>query len=271
MNSNVTVNAIFTQGYTITATAGTGGSIAPSDTVTVNHGTNKTFNINPNTGYHVTDVLVDGLSVGAVGIYTFMNVTADHTIAASFAANTANTYTITATAGIGGTISPSGGAVIVSQGANQTFNISADPSYQISDVLVDGGSVGAVNTYTFTNVTADHTITVSFTAIPIISASPSPLILGDVIVFRTGSNNVSISNTSMANLVISSIEIIGSNAFMFQATNWTGAMTIGPGLNGSLNIAFNPVSRGAKAATLRLHSNDPVTPALDVPLSGTGL
>lgn len=70
-------------------------------------------------------------------------------------------YTITASAGLGGSISPSG-AVSVNYGADQAFTITADTGYQIADVLVDGVSVSAVPSYTFTAVTADHTITASF-------------------------------------------------------------------------------------------------------------
>src|SRR5207244_3235156 len=77
---------------------------------------------------------------------------------ASFAANV---ETITASAGSNGTISP-GGAVSVDCGTNQTFTITPNPCYQVADVVVDGGSVGAVGTYTFTNVTANHTISASF-------------------------------------------------------------------------------------------------------------
>ncbi len=91
--------------YTITASAGTGGSISPSGSVSVSHGSNRTFTVTANTGYTIANVLVDGASVGAVSSYTFNNVTANHTISASF---TANSYTITASAGTGGTISPSG-------------------------------------------------------------------------------------------------------------------------------------------------------------------
>jgi hypothetical protein len=69
--------------------------------------------------------------------------------------------TITATAGPGGTISPSG-AVIVKNGESQTFSITPDPGYHIADVLVDGVSVGSVTSYTFSKVTADHTIVASF-------------------------------------------------------------------------------------------------------------
>ncbi len=72
---------------TITASAGANGSISPLGSVSVAYGGSQTFAINANTGYHVADVLVDGSSVGAVTTYTFNNVTADHTISASFAAN----------------------------------------------------------------------------------------------------------------------------------------------------------------------------------------
>jgi len=72
-----------------------------------------------------------------------------------------DTFTITATAGANGSISPSG-VVTVSSGAGKTFTITANAGYQIADVLVDGSSVGAVSSYTFTNVTADHTISASF-------------------------------------------------------------------------------------------------------------
>ena len=48
-------------------------------------------------------------------------------------------------------------------GANRIFTIAADPHYHILDVLADGVSVGPVAVYTFTNVTANHTITATFT------------------------------------------------------------------------------------------------------------
>ena len=70
-------------------------------------------------------------------------------------------YTITATAGTGGTISPSG-AVSVPQGTDQAFTIAAKSGFQIGDVLVDGLSVGAVSSYTFTNVNVAHTIFATF-------------------------------------------------------------------------------------------------------------
>ena len=107
----------------------------------------------------INDVKVDGVSQGAISSYTFSNVHANHTIDASF--TLLGPYTITASAGPNGSISPSG-AVSVACAANQTFTIAADPCYHIVDVLVDGSSAGAVASYTFTNVHANHTIAASF-------------------------------------------------------------------------------------------------------------
>ena len=161
--SNVTANhtiaasfAIDT--YTITASAGANGSIAPNAATTVNHGASQAYTITPATGYHVADVLVDGVSVGAVTTYTFSNVTANHTIAASFAIDQ---FTITASAGANGSIAPNA-ATTVNSGGSQAYTITPATGYHVADVLVDGVSAGAVTTYTFSNVTANHTIAASF-------------------------------------------------------------------------------------------------------------
>jgi hypothetical protein len=74
------------------------------------------------------------------------------------------THTITASAGLHGTISPSG-AVTVDHGFDRTFTITPDDCYRVLDVLVDGVSnpaAAASGTYTFANVTADHTISAAF-------------------------------------------------------------------------------------------------------------
>jgi hypothetical protein len=305
--------------FTITASAGSGGSISPSGTVTVNQGANQSFTITPNSGFNVSSVTVDGANQGVITSYTFSNVQAAHTISAAFQqqssegpyggtpaaipgtvqaenydtggqgvaynvgsingtdngyrsdgvdlevcsdtgggvdlgwtfggdwfkytvkvatagtytvsfrvagpsavtdafhlANasgtnlsgsvnvpatggyqtwttvTANvtlpagqqvltldqdnggwninylgfaqqvpTFTITASAGSNGSISPSG-TVTVNQGANQSFTITPNSGFNISSVTVDGASQGAITTYTFSNVTANHTISATF-------------------------------------------------------------------------------------------------------------
>ncbi len=152
------------QDYTITATAGANGSITPSGEVTVNKGESATFTITPNNGYHIEDVLVDGVSVGAVRSYTFTDVQANHTITATFERDSQpiHYYTITATAGEGGAIAPDSTVRAWPKGQNRTFTISAAEGYVIADVLVDGESIGAVDSYTFENVRQNHTIEVRF-------------------------------------------------------------------------------------------------------------
>ena len=101
---------------------------------------------------------VDGSSVGAVTSYTFSKVTANHAISASFAATT---FTITASAGSGGSISPTA-ASSIGYGGSKVFSITPKPNYLISAIKVDGVSVGTKASYTFSKVTANHTINASF-------------------------------------------------------------------------------------------------------------
>ncbi len=246
MTRNISVTANFTKNatssYTISASAGTGGSISPSGSVSVTSGSTRTFTITPASGYTISNVAVNGQSVGAVSSYTFSNVTANHTIAATFAQsgtgtttytlttatagtgsgtitsnpsgttfasgtavtltaapasgstftgwggdcafagtsttcsgkmtrnisvtanftkNATSSYTIRASAGTGGSISPSG-SVSVTSGSTRTFAIAPKTGFSIWYVLVDGVNVGAVSSYTFSNVTAGHTIQAYF-------------------------------------------------------------------------------------------------------------
>ena len=173
---------------TITASAGLNGSISPSGAVTVNCGDDQTFAIAADSCYHILDVIVDGVSKGAVSTFTFTDVTANHTIEATFAIRT---YTITASAELNGSISPSG-AVVVNCGSNRTFDIeAADPCHYILDVKVDGVSKGAVSTFTFTDVTANHTIEATFaiyTYTITVSAEPTGSISPGSVVVNCGSN-----------------------------------------------------------------------------------
>ncbi len=161
-NYSIDVSAI------ITTSAGTGGSITPSGAVSVTQGSDKTFTITPETGYEISDVFVDGESVGAVTSHTFSDVTENHTISASFLLVE---YVITASAGTGGSINPSGD-VSVTHGSDKTFTITSETGYEVSDVLVDGKSVGAVTSHTFDDVTENHTISVTFSLVDyVITAS----------------------------------------------------------------------------------------------------
>lgn len=80
-----------TTGYTITASAGAGGTITQSGKVSVQSGKSASFTIVANKDYEVEDVKVDGKSIGSVGVYTFTNVKANHTIEATFRRTVAET------------------------------------------------------------------------------------------------------------------------------------------------------------------------------------
>ena len=148
--------------YAITSSSGPNGSIAPEGTTTITRGANQTYSISPDSNYHIKDVIVDGVSVGAVTEHIFSNVMSDHDIHATFEADqTTVTHSITASCEANGSISPSGLTDVIS-GSDITFHIAPITNYHIKDVHVDGVSVGAVSDYTFLNVTTDHTITASF-------------------------------------------------------------------------------------------------------------
>ena len=154
--------------FNITVTVGSGGSAEPNGTVSVGYGGSVTITFTPDPGYEIDSVIVDGQKVVVSGSsYTFSNVVANHTLEVSFKSsyvppvNPGTTYYIDASAGQGGPISPNG-RVSVAAGSSRTFTIAAGERYEIADVLVDGVSVGAVSSYTFSNVQANHTITVTF-------------------------------------------------------------------------------------------------------------
>ena len=148
--------------HSVTASAQTGGSITPNGTLQLAEGVDQTFTITPQTGYHIADVLVDGSSAGAVASYTFANITGDHTITATFSLDT---YTIAATAQAGATVSP-GGNIEVQHGSSRTFTITAQTGYHITDVIVNGQSMGVIGSYTFTNITQSHTLAANAAANP---------------------------------------------------------------------------------------------------------
>jgi|GEM_PF-1781728 len=149
---------IINQVRTITASVGANGTINPSGATAVFHGDDQTFIITPNTHYHVADVKVDNASVGAQTTYTFNNVTADHTISATFAIDT---FTITASASPHGSISPEGTAT-VNHGSSHVYTFAPVTGYKVNDVVVDGASKGASSSYTLSNIDRNHTISVSF-------------------------------------------------------------------------------------------------------------
>jgi|GEM_PF-229585 len=121
-------------------------------------GTNLTGTLNIPSGALSADWNV---IVGNHGVYS------NDDILFTIIGNSARYYNITATAGDGGTITPSG-MIPTLHGGNRTFKISPYSQYQIAGVLVDGADMGSISSYTFKNVTSNHVISASFkqTSIP---------------------------------------------------------------------------------------------------------
>jgi hypothetical protein len=169
--SDHTISATFAaDSFIITVFAGDNGTVTGPPSVT--YGSSATYTITPATGYHVAEVLVDGGSVGAVSSYTFSAITANHTISATFAINS---YSVTVTAGTGGNIT---GPDSIIYGDSAIYTITAGSGYTVSSVSVDGASIGAVSSYTFSSVTANHTIAATFAAIPPLIVTTSTLFDG---------------------------------------------------------------------------------------------
>lgn len=237
--------------FTITASAGTGGSINPSGTTTLVKGDSKTFTITPNAGYRVSGMLVDGAPVEPVPTYTFSNVALSHTISVKFVA----IFNITASAGTGGSISPSGTTALVA-GSSQTYTITPNTGYKISSVTVDGASVGAVSTYTFSDVAAAHSISVTF-------ASAASLSAGDAVLGDDGSGTLKSGNMTKsgygvtANISVASSYVSGTT--VTASYNFTSPQTVLlQNVNGTWQFPVNP-SHPARARKLYIPVDAPGT------------
>ena len=149
--------------YTVTATAGTGGSISPSGAQTVNAGGSISFSVSPTSGYEVEDVKVNGESIGAVSSCTIANVTANTTVAASFREAAADTISVTVTHNGYGSVKygnntvVSGTPVTVPRGTS--FTLQPNTGARTKTVRKDNVQVAAASSYSFQ---ANGTLEVTF-------------------------------------------------------------------------------------------------------------
>jgi FtsP/CotA-like multicopper oxidase with cupredoxin domain len=162
--------AAYVDSYVVTPMAGPGGMVMPMEpqAVPVGSPADVTFTFTPEPGYHVADVTVDGVSVGAPSSYTVPAVAADHMVDVMFMPDM---HTITPSVTGDTTL----GKIwwdtpqMVQDHAMKTFAFVPEPGYRVAQVLVDGNPVDLPvyggkpwNFYTFSDVTQDHTISVSF-------------------------------------------------------------------------------------------------------------
>ncbi len=149
--------------WTITPLADPHGRTVPSTRETVDAGADSAvYTFAPDTGYHLTNVLVDAFSIGVTNACRFLNVTADHTIQAQFGLNA---YTVTVVQAAHGSIVPTNG-VVVYHGGDASLRVRPDAGYYARDVYADGVSIGPLHDVTLTNVTAPRTVTALFAPLP---------------------------------------------------------------------------------------------------------
>ncbi|MCX6877397.1 MAG: discoidin domain-containing protein [Verrucomicrobia bacterium] len=157
VDANHTIEATFTTkipSYTIETSATAGGSLVPSGVLTVDQGASRTFQFDTRCRPAVT---VDGVLLGTRYVHTFSDVRANHKISVAF------NPIIKASGDVGGTIKPAG-ELALDYGKDQVFAIEANPGYAVAHLTVDGVDQGAKTSLALTNITANHTIAVTFAA-----------------------------------------------------------------------------------------------------------
>jgi hypothetical protein len=155
VTANCVVTASFSlKSYAVTAIAGSGGSISPASQA-VNHGSSVVFTVSPATGYRIEQVSgCGGALAGAT--YTTGAITGACTVAANFSLMS---YTVTGTAGAGGSISPDSQSV--EHGSSATFTVTADTDHEIERVSGCSGAL-AGGTYATGAITGACTVAASF-------------------------------------------------------------------------------------------------------------
>jgi len=161
-----------------------------------------------------------------------------------------------------------GGAFELSPGQSVTVTV------QFSPTTAGPAPATLSITHNATNQTNPTNISLTGTGVsanaPVISVTPTSGIYGNVKVKKSITASFVVKNAGKTNLLITSSSITGTDTSMFKITSGGGSKTIKPGKSLTIKVTFKPTSTGSKSANLEITSNDPVTPTLDIPLSGTG-
>jgi hypothetical protein len=205
----------------ITSSADSNSTITPEGPEPVTYGESATFMYSAKSGYVISQVLVDGLSVAITGSYIFNNVIVDHEISVISVA--LPQFTVTSSADGNSVITPEGSQA-VPQGGNATFTYYAKPGYRISEVLVDGSSVPTMGSYTFANVRSGHTISVA-------SVVADQLTVTATVEGGKGHTEYHTAGTQYATFTVVTVSA-GSDVYIriipadgYEFVNWTGSFT----------------------------------------------
>jgi len=219
ITANCTVSASFAASsvsYTVTPAAGTGGTISPATAQTVTSGSKTSFTVTPKSGYKIASVTgCAGTLSGST--YTTGSITANCTVSATFAASSV-TYTVTPSAGTGGTISPAT-AQTVSSGNKASFTVTPKSGYEIASVTGCAGTLSG-STYTTGSITANCAVSATFSTTTASNGSNHYVLKG-----ATGSNN----GSSWTN-AWSEMSQIGWSSVACGDTIWIGGGTYTTGL-----------------------------------------
>jgi RHS repeat-associated protein len=177
------------------------------------------------------------------------------------------TYTVTPSAGTGGTISPST-AQIVNSGSTASFTVAPNSGFQIVSVTGCGGTLSGT-TYTTGAITADCSVTATFIALaPIASLTPSTLSFTAISGVTSAPQTATLSNTGNAPLTISGITLGGTNPGDFAQSNTCGT-SLAAGSSCTISVTFTPGSASSFTATLSVADDASGSPQTTT-LSGTG-
>ena len=177
ITENCTVVANFSAvapvSYTVTPSAGVGGSISPSSPQTITSGDAASFTLTPIQDYEIDSVT--GTCGGSLNGNTFTTngITENCTVVANFSAVAPVSYTVTPSAGVGGSISPSSPQTITS-GDAASFTLTPIQDYEIDSVTgTCGGSLNG-NTFTTNGITENCTVVANFSAVAPVSYTVTP-------------------------------------------------------------------------------------------------
>jgi hypothetical protein len=233
---NITTTTTTT--YTITASAGTGGSISPSGTVTVNSGGSQAFTISPNGGYTILNVLIDGVSQGAITSYTFTNVMTSHTISGTFITfSTAPTVTSISPA----TGPTAGGTVVAITGTGFTgtttvkFGSNTAPSFTVNSATsITATSPAGTGTVDVTVTTPIGTSVTSSADLYTYSAAPTVTSISPATGPTAGGTVITITGTGFAGTT--TVKFGSTTASSFTVNSATSITATSPAGTGTIDV-----------------------------------
>ena len=181
-------------------------------------------------------------------------------------------------------------SLIICVGSGMSFGASqASPNYAIEKAVLDGGGGGGSSaSYALSQLLGQSSPVLSSSSdqytvyggfryppqvpqVGAISVSPAWHNFGSVLVGQEARETLTIENTGTGDLVLGNLAVAGAHASQFAIqNNACSGQTVLPSAAGTVDVVFSPQSEGAMNANLRIPSNDPDTPLLEVPLSGNG-